>query len=206
MLSVNRIWKTTYSRDKLSQPYNGVVFGSVLPTIFQVIEVFKTKMGISISLAALMTSYSQQGRYVVAQSIEAFSRWRKLLTTQQIILNDFSISPFGVLPSLWQSFFFSLFEWNSQRQNLSEHSLMYSVKFPEKKETHCPSTVSVAERNYRWLIQHKKISLTDDNTSTSIWNVKWMNECDHRIPSAAQLSSREKGLNFSCLSRYFKHR
>ena len=133
MLSVNRIWKTTYSRDKLSQPYNGVVFGSVLPTIFQVIEVFKTKMGISISLAALMTSYSQQGRYVVAQPIEAFARWRKLSTTQQIILNDFSISPFGLLPSLWQSFLFSLFEWNSQRQNLSEHSLMYSVEFPERK-------------------------------------------------------------------------
>ena len=108
-----------------------------------------TKMGISISSVALMTSYSQQGRYVVAQPIEAFARWRKLLTTQQIILNYFMIRPFGLLPFLWQSFLFTLFEWNSQRQNLSENSLMYSVEFPEKKETVCLSTVSVAERNYR---------------------------------------------------------
>ena len=49
------------------------------------------------------------------------------------ILNYFSIRPLGLLPSLWQSFFFLLIEWNSQRQNLSEHSLIYSVEFPEKK-------------------------------------------------------------------------
>lgn len=50
-----RIWKTMHSQDKLSQPYHELVFSGVLLTIFQVIEVFKTKMGISISLAALMT-------------------------------------------------------------------------------------------------------------------------------------------------------